>query len=297
MYKPQGADLMSPLDASRGINRGGGKTFYVSNLTSTDQSDDYEGTNPQYPLATIEAAVSKCTTQKNDYIFVQDSYDQDTEPVTIAKRDVHLIGLSSGVYSSNRCIIDGNGQAAIQLSSDDDGIEIAGFELGSTGAGDACILVSPGALFKGHIHDCSFGHLVACQDGIVTPSTEMSHCVIDNNYFGRLIGRHCLNLYAPTDTFIINNIFKDWEEDAIYISGPNTVRIGVIMGNRFFQQASGDQGCAIYITDGKYGMITDNIAMEDGAHPGNNPYLDTSGPANAWGLNWSGNTAVYPDTS
>lgn len=297
MLNFQGSSLLLPSDASRGRNPAGGKTLYVSNLTADDNSDDHEGTDPQYPLATIEAALAKVTTRKHDYIFVQDSYDQETFPVTVATRDVHIIGLGNGHVTHNRCLLYGNGEAAITLGDACDGAEIAGFDLGA-GASDSCFLLVA-ACWKVHIHHCALGNVtsgMAALHGIDTGAFAMNFSLIDNCYFSRyLVGAGCSGDFNCS--FIANNWFRYYGTYGITCGGGQTPDI---LSNRFFKAQGAAEGWAINITGGPgLGMIDDNRAMEDGAVPASNPFKDVTGtgtPAqlNAWGLNYKGITATFP---
>lgn len=70
-----------------------GSTFFVDTATGSDSNT---GLTPTEALATIEAAVGKCTTGKGDRIFVRDG--AYAEAFTVSKSSVQIIGQSrSGV--------------------------------------------------------------------------------------------------------------------------------------------------------------------------------------------------------
>lgn len=292
----QGSSLILPSDASKGRNPAGGKSLYVSNLTADNNSDDHEGTDPQYPLATIAAALALVTTRKHDYIFVQDSYDQETFPVALAVRDVHLIGLGNGSVRQNRCLLNGTSEAAITLSNNCDGAEIAGFELAASGGSDSCIL-NLSIAWKVHIHHCAFGTVLAALHGIDATGAAYGFGTIDNCYFGRYLAGAGLTGDFNC-SFVAHNWFRYYGTIGIIIGSGQTPDI---LSNRFFMAQGASAGWAIDILGGiGLGMIDDNRGMEDGANPSANPFQDALGGGtpnqlNAWGLNYSGIVATYPD--
>src|SRR4030067_374895 len=74
-----------------------GEVLYVDSRSWGVGSDSYgvQARNPNYPLATIGAAYDLCTSGNGDYIFVLDGYDNDAVTITVAKTNLHIIGLGS----------------------------------------------------------------------------------------------------------------------------------------------------------------------------------------------------------
>jgi len=227
-------EVMYPYPVLPGLNPGGGKTFYVSNLTTASNSDDNEGTDPQYPLATIDAALALCTQRQHDYIFVQDSFDQDTWPVVLDIRHVHLIGLGVGGYKGTRALADGAGEACFQTSTSGGGFELAGFDMGSTGAADPCILVS-GIVWSGHVHHCTFASTILAQDGIygADGSNYPAYWTIEDNIFDTQLGRDGIRVYSGNRCRILNNEFCGYAGVGINIFAGST-NSGTIAGRRKF---------------------------------------------------------------
>jgi len=273
----------------------GGKVLYVNGTSWGNGSNSYDGTDPNYPLYDIDTALAKCTDNKMDYIFVLDYWDNDTFPITLDVDTVKVIGLGSNCGPSSWCMINSDGDACLSVGGEV-GIEVAGFEF-LPGSSDPCILVTTteGCL---HVHHCTFANMGTCQDGISCPSGgELSICTIEDNFFGKGIDRDGMRLYSPSWSTIRNNIFFQYDEIGININGPSAAALGCILDNRFFSDTAITKGGAITIASATGGLIDGNHAMEDGANPGENPYLDTSGPANGWGLNYSGDAVAYPATS
>lgn len=282
------------------LTKGGmvGKVFYVD---GTNGDDANAGTNPLYPLQTIAAGVTLCTTRKQDYIFVFESYTQETFPLVIDKRDIHLIGLTAGGFLPRPVLLDGNGEAAIKITATGHSLELSGFRLSSTGGADPGILVDDTVVsWNCHIHNCTFGVIIAAQDGIlISGSTaDIQGWTIEDCYFGQLLSRDGIRANNTSNALIRNNIFRRYTGIGVNIISSD--QMGAVLNN-VFQSDSTTAGFAINLGSlTNNGMIDGNRAMEDGAAPGNNPYVDASNASaaslnNAWGLNYKGITATYPD--
>ena len=73
-----------------------GKIFYVC---SVGGSADHTGTSPDYPLATIDAAINKCTANKGDVIYVMPNHAEtigSAGAITCDIEGISVIGLGNG---------------------------------------------------------------------------------------------------------------------------------------------------------------------------------------------------------
>lgn len=299
MIEALGSPLVLPFDPSRGIAPGNGRVLYVSGLAGTHASDDNEGTDPQFPLATITEALTRCAQRRHDYIFVQDFYNVDTFPILLAVRDVHLIGLGNGIPMNNRCLVEGGGAACFSIGREADGFEIAGFEMGSTGATNPCILVLPAGCWKNHIHHNAFGHLIPCKDGIFAEGAgpEVGSCIVDHNIFGTQIGRNGVNITNSTWSMYNYNFFSKIAGICIRLA---MGQLYGILGNVFFSPVAEDldAGWAIDLLAEVYnGIVAGNKASAAGRRtPGeNNPYRDRTAAhvdtmLNGWSDNFWGDS-------
>jgi len=288
-----------PTDPSRGIAPGGGKTFYVSGLDADDSSDDYEGTDPQYPLATLAAAIAKCTQRKHDYIFVQDIYQGDTAPVLINVRNMHIIALTEGNQLGGRGVFDGQAvDACFKTYGTGGSLELAGFRLGSLG--EACIEIAETSWYN-HIHHCAFGHFLPAQDGILAEGNiAMQSWIIDHNFFSESLTRDGIRVGTGLWSFINHNFFFVKAGIGINIDPLNTAGVGGstplggILGNTFMALI-GDtpaEGWAITISTTQ-ALVAGNKAATNGQTGTNNPYLDGSSNGvatllNGWADNFDG---------
>ena len=280
---------------------GAANVFYVNGESSygPTASDDYAGTNPDYPLATITQALSLCTSRANDYIFVMGMYQTDTFPLEPAARNVHLIGLGDACRSPwrCRCLLDGDDEAAFKFDTAGSGLELAGFRLGSSDAGDPCITVNTDFWFP-YIHDCTFGVYMPATDGIYAGSGQhLPGWAIENCIFGTALTGDCIDATDGHQVYIKDCIFMEYSGIGIVL---DNIQGGMILDNRFLMTAGFDEGDAIYLGAGTADILVDgNRAAEDGDEPGSNPYHDHSGAsvgalANGWGLNYNGVTALEP---
>lgn len=282
---------------------GGGNVYYVYEGAAIPSSDGFEGTNPRYPLTTIQAGIDLCRQRRHDYVIVLDSYDDDTFPIEMNKRNIHVIGFGYGPFMEGRGVLDGAGEACFETLTTGGGSEIAGFHMGSTGAADACINAE-GLIWQMWIHHNTFASTILAQDGIgdsldgASGTKYPAYWTIEDNYFDVQLGRNGIRAYALTRCFIRRNVFRGCAGACIYEHAGSAT--GPVILDNFFHSDSTAEGSAI--TLGGFcadGLISGNHAAEDGDEPGNNPYLDNSHntPAsmtNAWGVNWGGITAIEP---
>lgn len=292
MFESLSSPIAIPWDVSRGIAPGGGKTFYVRSSQITPAgSDSNEGTDPDYPLLKIQAAIDKCSQRRHDYIFVQDSYQEDVVSILCNKRNIHLIGLSEGNQMGGRALVDMQGvDACFKTYGTGGSLELAGFRMGSDG--EACIEVAENSWFN-HIHHCAFGHFLPSQDGILCEgNNHIQSWIIDHCFFSESLTRSGIRVSNPAWSMFNHNFFNVTLGPAIYIS--NSTHLGSILGNMFFSLIASalGEGWAIDIHT-SFGMIAGNKASAAGSDAGNNPYKDRSSGAvatlkNGWADNFDG---------
>jgi len=294
------------------INVGGvpnhhGTDFYVDCVDGVDTDD---GKSWEYAKLTIEGALDKCTSGKDDYIYVRNlpyGTSVETFPITVGKDNVHIICVShGGMRGGFNNILDGDGENVFELAANLTGAEIAGFSMFSSGK--ACI-DTLGASWGVYIHDCAFGDIGACNYGIMCGgetathgSDELAFGVIENCLFSKSIAvdgiATGIEYGSLSWTYIRNNTFYKVAGVGVNFAQSNPAACGGgIFDNRFFQDNAISAGGAITITAAKETMVDGNRAMEDNAEPGSNPYVDNSSTYNAWGLNYMGVLATYPATT
>lgn len=305
MFEALGSPIAIPWDVSRGIAPGGGKTFYVRSSQITPAgSDDHEGTDPQYPLLKIQTAIDKCDQRRHDYIFVQDSYQEDIVSILCNKRNLHLIGLTEGNQMGGRALVDMQGvDSCFKTYGAGGSLELAGFRMGSSG-NNACIEVVENSWFN-HIHHCSFGHFLPSRDGILCEgANHLQSWIIDNCHFSESLTRDGVRITNPAWSFINHNIFKVKAGIGVHIVGGTN--LGGVLGNVFVSLIADAlvAGWAIHLGSGvNWGVIMGNKASCNGQAGTTNPYLDQSADGvatmlNGWADNFDGPAlSGGPDTA
>lgn len=299
MYELAFTPPLVTYDPRKGENPKGGKTFYVRE--GSTGNDSYEGTDPEYPLATIERALTNSTASRGDYIFIQYFSTLDAPPLTINKRALHIIALSSGNFDSRN---DLNGGSSVSLNIETAGrdLELAGFNIGNDGTTYGIEVSAGQVMYRCHIHHCTIGNNFTTTDGI--HAVEISQSSIDNCLFGTNgtgITGDGLAVNSYVMTFLVNNIFMNITEKAIDLAA---VSGGSIHGNMFYAPIASAEsdGWAINIVSGHSVLVMNNYASQTGDDQGNNPYKDTStgtitDTTNGWCYNWSGETHTKPAVS
>lgn len=290
MYSLQGSRVLGPHDMPRGLTPGGGKVFYV-NCRDGVGLDTHEGTDPQFPLKTLEAAYLLCTTQKGDWIFAQDFWTASAAPLTIAKSDLHLIALGSGNFDAGNDI-EGAAAAAVEIEDDGVDFELAGFNFGADD-----VALTMGEAYRAHIHHCTFGNNLGCVTGMaaMVGGGSFTSSSIHDCLFGALLSGTAI--IVPINTsMVFDNIF---ENPNASITPILIFRNTKILRNLFKVPDSAD-GEAINqnVAGSFYNLIDNNVAMYGNAQVGygQNPYRDVGTTKSHWGRNWRGNQLIEPIT-
>jgi len=278
-----------------------GKVIYVDK-DATSVSDSNEGTDANYPLNTVNTALGKCTTNKNDYIFVINGSSEDTEPITPAIATVHIIGMGMGPAPLQVCLTAGGDSGVFTLGSAAPKTEIAGFCLGG-GANHGGIVTS-GSPYGLWIHHNQFGHEF---NGAATPKygietntapTGASYCAIEDNIFfgtdgtaspGKIDSNGIL-AYGCKGLVLRRNVFLGIPGINVQIT--DAVKC-IIMDNQFALDGN-TTGRAITLAGTCYSCwINGNHANFGKTAIANVPWADSQ-TDNHWGANYNGDGISYP---
>jgi hypothetical protein len=289
---------------------GNGKTFWVDTTSWGTGSDSAtRGRNPNYPLATIEYAMTLCTANNNDYIIVLNGWDNDTTTISLDKQAVHIIGVNGFNHRAPFVWLKIAGTGALPVftlqGSNSANCEIAGFTL-SADASHPCITTAAGGastqLVYAHIHHCSFGASIdaanVCQDGILQGADSgLDAVLVEDCTFGDEITRDGIRFTTFYQGLIRNCLFSNCGSIAIdAITGGAATGMPDVISNKFRAVHDKSEGWAITTVACGGGLITDNQATADFATGGNNPYLDHA-DLNQWGVNWTWNAVAAPATT
>ena len=107
-----------------------GSIFFVHSGTG---SDGYKGTSTKHPLATIDAAIGKCTANKGDIIYVMPGHDENpTTSITCDVAGISIIGLGQG--TDRPTITFGAASATLAISAASVRVMNLRFDLGTVAA-------------------------------------------------------------------------------------------------------------------------------------------------------------------
>jgi len=73
-----------------------GTVYFLCNATNAGGSDGNSGLTPQQPLATLAAAIAKCTASKGDQVIVMPGHAETTTAIPLNIAGVAVIGLGFG---------------------------------------------------------------------------------------------------------------------------------------------------------------------------------------------------------
>ena len=271
-----------------------GEIFYVHAQEGTDSIFGGRGRRKEKPFATIAYAITQCSDDHNDIIYVTTSVQVEDQPVIINKRAVQVIGLSNnmpGLANQARTWMVPDAHVAggvFTISAGD--VVIKNFMLWGT-AGQPCIDFGVEATgVRQLIQDCSF-HVGSY--GVMTgpAANQPSH------YLG-IVGCH----FGPglTTGGILHASNGSWPliADCFFetIPGPNINVTGGMAGGRIlnclFMLDSDTEGEAITMgAAASRWWIVNNVANDNTtAAITANPFLE-AGDDNAWIGNSKGGSA------
>ena len=271
------------------------KVFFVSERAGIGASDDNEGTDPSLPLATISQAVTNCTTKRGDYIFVLDFWTEASPPLTINKKDIHLIGMGSGNFDAgNDITTPTNNKSAVYITSDGYDMEFAGFNLSSSGTNGVALQLQEG--YRLHLHHLTFGCNIACTTGI--SGNSFTHSTLHDCLFGTLVAGNSFYTFLNT-SIVRNNRFLATSGTCISCPGGSGFLNTIVEGNKFLvDDAAHGDAINLAVAGASGNMIDDNVVMNGNALSdySYNPYRDIGTTKSHWGRNWRGNEIIEPIT-
>jgi parallel beta-helix repeat protein len=275
-------------DSDRGLRQdSNGKILWVD-PNHVDANDNRDGTNPDSPLATVAAALTKCRAYSGDVIAVMFNsfwtYGSTAvgrplpinEAVTITTPGIRIVGVSSGSLGVPWTPSTAN-TPAITVHAMDVVIEGFNFWNGNSLAGTVGILAEwNGPVIFGEnmtVRHCSFYglaygvqldytwycHITDCQfdtisvAGIFNPSVygEPDYTTIENNTFWG--GVAAINLPAADYCIIRNNVFQNCDAAILMLGGA----LNTIHGNTINENPAGANNY-IDLTGGSSNLVSDN---------------------------------------
>jgi len=228
-------------DICDGLRTAGGCTYYVGDIEVwANAADVHNGTDPLYPKATIQAALSACTDGNGDTVVILPGSYRIETTLSMVLDGVRLIGVGwpQGQLGS-----------LVRLDCDDDldilninanDIEIAGIYFDQSGNESfECIEVATTTSTSGlHIHHCRFAlgdNGIYLGEGVATwaDDVEIDHCAFLQVYdattsSGVMVDR-------ARRVLIHDNYFEDEYDKGNYgVHAANTSNPGVIVDRNDF---------------------------------------------------------------
>ena len=252
-------DLLGVTDFWQGsgdnliFDPGVGDLFYVD---GTNGSDANVGTDIDHPFATITKAVSVCTANKHDVVYVL-SYPAagnsgETWPIVVDKATTSIIGRMRGGRPAAWISAARAGEDTDAINVTASYVTLKNLEIGGD-TGDLCVQITAGVTGT-RIEGCWIGASSVCDDaqyGIgLSGDGDAPHTLILNNTFGPYLTG--AGIYMPgqknmTRGFIVGNTFRKCGTYAMYFSGDG-LDIGGIMHNVVEADADDTTGYALYMS-------------------------------------------------
>jgi len=265
-----------------------GSVFFVNSVIG---SDGNSGLDPDHPLATIDAAINKCTANKGDVIFCMPNHAETAATAALFAADVagiSIIGLGNGDDRPTITLGTSTG-ADVDLAADNVLIRNMKFDLTAVDAIAAGIDVD-GAYIT--IEDCEI--LMGDSDGQATVAVDVgvsSHGFAfrrNHMYNDDAGGSYGVRFTNVSNDVVVedNHIHGAFSTAVIASSDGTTVGLPLLLrmrieNNRLFNTASG-LPCVSFgaTTIASTGIICDN-------------YLGITGTAGGTLVGYGGNTRMF----
>lgn len=251
----------------------GGKIFWVGNRSGLPSGD---GSKPEYPFSTVEKAFAKCSSGRNDVVYVLPGHAQ-----TISAADAwaaivagtKVIGLGTGTdrptftYSaSTSTILIAVANVRIQncrfltagpLSSTTALTTVLGFGISAAGfqfianecncAVDTDQLTTTFMTLSAAADDCTIarntiiGGTTGTITGVLVTTGAVDRLKIDNNYIAACATTQLLDLSnaASIDTLITNNVMQNKLDTTTAVIAPHATSTGFVHNNIWGTAAAG----------------------------------------------------------
>jgi len=291
----------------------GGDVFFVDGTTGANKdgvvaSNTNDGFDPRSPWLTLTYALSQCTADNNDTIFVLDYWRPtgETWPISITKNRVHIIGLAQPnlPYPAIHPATD---VAAFQLNSSGQYGSIQNLTIGGGNSHGGIDWQNSGQVDGYLIKNCTFGHqwFGTPLSGIYQISTASRGGygnIIDScrflsdqsNCSGAITGNGIDMAGAVTsyDLEVTNCWFMGCAVGINLADGDNCR----FLNNKFICPDAADGEAITLASPCRGNMVDGNVAMNGGdAAMTKQPYVDIAATnKNHWGVNWTSNAVDLP---
>lgn len=239
-----------------------GNVFFVDSGSGQAADDASHGSNPTQPFATIDYAISQCTANNGDIIFVMPGHDENpTTSITMDVAGVWIRGLGWG--DSRPTITFGAAGATVAMSAAGCRISNIIFDLGTVAAtvtdcfnitADACI-----------VENCQIKPHATSQFTNFLTATDAQYVVIRNNVFQGLhtaSGTSGVVVDGCDDLILTNNIimghFTEHALDNTTPASVDEILRAVIIGNVIHNDSSTAGDMTVEMDAAATGMMARN---------------------------------------
>jgi hypothetical protein len=194
-----------PVMGSGGLTTTG-SYFFVHSGTGANTNT---GKEPGQPLASIDAAIGKCTASKGDIIIVMAGHSEDpTSSITADVAGISIIGL--GIGSDRPTITFGGLAATLAISAASVKVMNIIFDLGTVAATVTCPITIT----------ADSAHVEGCETVVHATSQFTSHITATDAQFVKIIGNKFMSLGAAGSTSgIVVDGCDDMEIVGNYVHG------------------------------------------------------------------------------
>jgi hypothetical protein len=279
--------------------RGNGKVFWVNG--ESGDNDNLPGTNPDKPLLTIGAALALCTNYAHDIVCVTNYSSQaqavETWPIPVTVHQVHIVGVGHKGDKMVTVHATGTDKSAFLVTGNR--VELANLEIaGKSGGSGAGVLVgdASGNGWGCYIHDCWFSVPRApgasCANGVyVASGYDAPYLRIEDCEFTNALTAAAILIAGnATRGTIANNSFMQCT-CAISVTG-GAVSLKIFDNKIYMDADTSGHGIALGASTSGCFITGNQAAVTESKPSAGYAFVDATTNANAWGINYSGSTAV-----
>lgn len=250
-------------DLQATANLGRAEVFYVYSVTG---ADTYTGADKDHPLATLAAAVAKCTANRGDRIvLLQNHAESLTGSVAINIAGITIEGTGNGTDLPTFLYTDTDGALTVTAAN----VTIRGlrFQPGISAVVTAITLSAAADYFT--LTGCEFvepGTATYEFYDMVTLATGTDYCTIAGNKFVSTVSTAGCNQAIDVDTGIVDRLtiaYNDFQGNfaVAAVHSSRACTNALIVGNTVHQQTTGQ--FAIEFTAAATGICADNLMYSD----------------------------------
>lgn len=238
-----------------------GTAFYVSSVTGNAA---YNGRSAAFPLATIDAAVGKCTANKGDVIFVLPGHVETitATDITVDIAGVSVIGVGTGSLTPQ--IKHNHADAEVSIAADN--VTWHGIRHSADVTDVKVAIEIEAGIDYCTVRNCTFDVVTTGTDEFlvsVRTGDASNFALIEGNYFNMGLGAAvaAISFTADTDSTIVCNNIAIGDYSTANINGITTASTNLLIEKNLLMNGStlnfGTEPCIELVTQST-GIIRDN---------------------------------------